>query len=103
MSNVCALAATAWNISLHFDRRHAVVLVHDADLKILDLSAEGVAEHDQLHQRHDDRNDHQRRAAPEPAQIAFDDGPDAVHIVFILAACMNGLLAAAGACNVSRN
>ena len=35
---------------LQFDRRHAVVFVHDAHLKILDFSAERVAEHDELHQ-----------------------------------------------------
>ena len=81
MSKVAALAATAWHISSQFDRRHAVVLVHDADLKVLDFSAERVAENDQLHQRHDDGNDHEHRAAPEPPQVAFNDGPDSVHIV----------------------
>ena len=41
------------------------------DLKILDLAAERVAQHDQLDQRHDNGDHHQNRAAPEAAQIAF--------------------------------
>ena len=68
----------------HFNRGDAVVLIDDTHMKMFDLSAKGVAEHDQLHQRHDDRNDHQHRAAPEAAKIAFNDGPDSVHIAFYL-------------------
>ena len=86
---------------LQFDGGDAVVLVHHADLEVLDLAAKGVAEHDQLHQGHDHRNDDQRRAAPEAAEIAFDDGPDAIH--GYLRGIMNGLLLAAASCSASRN
>ncbi len=60
--------------------RHAAVLVDDADLQVLDLPAEGVAEDDELHQRHEQRHDDERRAPPEAPQLAFDDGPGALHI-----------------------
>ncbi len=33
-----------------------------------------------MDQGHDHRDDHQGGAAPEAAQVAFDDGPDAVHV-----------------------
>ena len=64
---------------VQFDGGNAVVLIHDADLEVFDFSTEGVAEHDQLHERHDHGNEHKRRAAPEAAEVAFNDGPDAVH------------------------
>ena len=67
---------------VQFDRRNAVVLVHDADLEVLYLPAERIAEHDELHERHEHGHEHERRTAPETAQVAFDDGPDAVHISF---------------------
>ena len=44
---------------LQLHRRHAVVLVDDADLEVLHLAAEGVAQHDELHHRHDHRDDDQ--------------------------------------------
>ena len=85
---------------LQLERRHAVILIHDADLQVFDFAAKGIAEHDQLHQRHDDGDDNQNRTAPEAAQIAFDDGPDAVHshVRFMI----KGLSAALGACRLSR-
>ena len=64
---------------LQLDRRHAVVVVHHPDLEMLDLAAEGVAQDDQLDERHDHGHDHQGGAAAEAAQVAFDDGPDADH------------------------
>ena len=81
---------------------HAVVLIHHADVEMLDFAAKGIAQHDQLHQRHDHGNDDQRRAAAEPAQVAFNDGKDAVHGGQFLC-MMNALSAAAGACRASRN
>ena len=68
-----------------FDGRHAVILIHHANLKILDFAAKRIAQHDQLHQRHDHRNDDQRRAAAETPQVAFNDGPDAMHVSFTFA------------------
>ena len=64
----------------HSHRRHAVVLIDDADLQVLDVAAERVAEDDELHEREDQRDDDERRAAPEPPQLAFDDGPGSMHI-----------------------
>ena len=56
-------------------RRHAVILIDDGQLQVLDVAAEGVAEHDELHERKDHRHDDQHRAAAEAPQLAFDDGP----------------------------
>ena len=62
------------------DRRHAVVLIDDGDLQVLDVAAEGIAEHDQLDERHDHRHDDQHRAPFESPQFAFDNRQDAMHI-----------------------
>ena len=78
MSKVCAPEAAAGQLA-HAHRRHAVVLIDDGDLQVLDVAAERVAEHDQLHDREDQRHDDQHRAAPEPPQLALDDGPGASH------------------------
>ena len=66
--------ATALASSRILHRRHAVILIDDRQLQVLDVAAEGVAEHDQLHEREDHRHDDQHRAAPEAPQLAFDDG-----------------------------
>src|SRR5947209_20423469 len=52
----------------------AVVMVNDAELCIMDLSAESISQHDQLHQRKDHGSHHQRRRAKELAHVAFHDG-----------------------------
>ena len=57
-----------------------MILVHDPDLKVLDLAAEGVAQDDQLDQRHEHRDHDQGGTAPKAAQVALDDGQDAVHL-----------------------
>ena len=61
------------------DRRHAVVLIDDGQLEVLDVAAERIAEDDQLHEREDHRHDDQQRAAPEPAHLTFDDRHGSVH------------------------
>jgi hypothetical protein len=63
----------------HPHRRHAAVLIDDRDRQVPHVAAEGVAEHDQLHQWKDQRHDDQQRAAAETAQLAFDDRPGAMH------------------------
>ncbi len=54
--------------------RHVPVVIDDADLEVLDLAAERVAEDHELHQRHRERHDDERRVGFEPPQIALDDG-----------------------------
>ena len=44
-----------------FQRLRPAVLVHNAELGVANLSAEGVAQHNQLHQRKYHRRHHQRR------------------------------------------
>ncbi len=62
------------------DRRDAAVLVHDADPQVLDVTPEGVAQHHQLNQGEDHRDHDQDRAPAEPAQLALDECPGALHI-----------------------
>jgi len=38
-----------------------MVLIHHAHLRVADLAAKRIAQHDQLHQRKDHRREHQRR------------------------------------------
>ncbi len=57
----------------------AVVGRHDPELQVLDVAAEGVAEHDQLHEREDHRDDDERRAAAEAPHLTFDDGEGSLH------------------------
>ena len=59
-------------------RRHAVILIDDRQLEVLDVAAERVAEDDQLHEREHHRHDDQHRAAAEAPQLAFDDRPGAL-------------------------
>ena len=63
----------------HADGRHAAVLIDDGNLQVLDVAAERVAQHDELHERHHPDHDDQHGAAAEAAQLAFDDGPGAMH------------------------
>ena len=62
------------------DRRHAVVLIDDGNLQVLDVAAEGVAEHDKLDERHDHRHDDQHRTSFESPQFAFDNRQNAMHV-----------------------
>ena len=64
----------------HLDGRHTMVLIDHADFQMLDVAPEGVAQHDELYDRKDHRHDDEHRAAPEPPQLALDDGPCAVHL-----------------------
>ena len=57
-----------------------VVLIHHADHEVLDDAPEGVPEDHQLHQRKDRGHDHEDRAAPEPPQVALQNGQDAMHV-----------------------
>ncbi len=82
------------------DRRHAVVLVDDRQLQMLDVAAEGVAEDDQLGEREDHRHHDQERAAAEPPHFALDDGQGAFHGSYRRS--MNGLSVTDGAWAASR-
>ena len=59
-----------------------MVLVNDADLQMPDDAPEGIAQNHELHQRKDQGNSHEDRAAPEPPQISLDHGQDAMHVSF---------------------
>src|SRR6185503_6252797 len=59
--------------------RHAVILIDDRHLEVLDVSAKGIAEHHQLDDREDHRDHNQHRAAAEPPHLAFDDGQCSLH------------------------
>ncbi|MEZ5285077.1 MAG: hypothetical protein R2712_09765 [Vicinamibacterales bacterium] len=74
VSNVRAFDATAFARLTHLDRRHAVVLVHDGHGEVAHVAAEGVAQHDELDQREDERHDDEKRASAEAPQLALDDG-----------------------------
>ena len=64
----------------HAPRRGAAVLVDDGDDEMRRPPAERVAEHEQLHQRHQQRHEQDHRRAHELAQLALDDGEDALAI-----------------------
>ena len=66
------------------DRRQPAILIDDADLQVLDVAAEGIAEDDELHDRHDQHHDDEHRAPPEPAELTFDDGPCSLHELSVL-------------------
>ena len=80
VSKVRALAATAWNISLSLTAGTPWSWSTTPTCDVLELAAEGVAEDDELRERHDDGDDDERGAAAEAAQVAFNDGQDAVHV-----------------------
>src|SRR5581483_11333345 len=64
---------------LHLDRLHLVILIHHAQAQAAHHTAKRVAEHEQLDERHHHRHNHQCGTAPEPAKVALDNGPDAIH------------------------
>ena len=76
---VRALDCTAVERLADLHRLRAVVLIDHAQPRVFDLAAEGIAQHDELHQRKHHRHQHQRRRAEELAQLAFDDGQHSVH------------------------
>ena len=55
----------------------------DAELEVLHVPAEGVAQDHELHEREDHRDDDQRRAAAEAPHLAFDDGECALHEAYL--------------------
>ncbi len=67
VSIVCAPDGGRRRQLAHLDRGHAVILIDDRHLEVLDVAAEGVAEHDQLHDRKDHRH---RRSATDCVGIA---------------------------------
>ena len=67
---------------VQLDCWYGMVLIHDAHLEVFYFSTKRVAQHDELDDRHDHGDEHERRAASEAAQIAFNDGPDPMHVTF---------------------
>ena len=63
----------------NFHRLRALILIDDAEACVLDLAAEGVAQHDELDQWKHHGYQHQRRRAEEFAQFALDNGPHSIH------------------------
>ncbi len=57
----------------------AVIGIDDGNLFSGNLSAEGIAHDEQLHDRHHQGHDHQHRRAKELAHLAFDDGKHSIH------------------------
>src|SRR5580704_6995381 len=53
-------------------RLDGMIFVDEGNVGILDLSAEGIAKHHQLHERKNERTEHQRRAAEELPQVPFN-------------------------------
>jgi hypothetical protein len=56
-----------------------VILIDDGYAGIADFSTEGVAEDDELHERHDHGGDHECRGAEKLAHLALDDGEHSIH------------------------
>ena len=61
---------------------HRMILVHERDRRALDFSAEGISQHDELDQREHHRCHHERGAAEEFSQVAFDERRDAIELHF---------------------
>ena len=56
-----------------------MVFIHNGHAGIANLSSEGVAQNDELHQGKDHGRDHERGRAEKLAHLALDDGKHAVH------------------------
>src|SRR5581483_2131326 len=63
----------------NFERLGAAVLVHYSEARVAYLAAEGVAQHDQLHQGKYHGGHHQRRGTEELAHFALDNRHHSVH------------------------
>ncbi len=61
------------------DRLCPMVLIHHAHLRVADLAAKRIAQHDQLHQRKDHRREHQRRRPEKLPHLALDNRHHPVH------------------------
>jgi len=53
--------------------------IDHSKLEMFDLAAKCVTQHDELGDGHNHRNQHERWTAPESAQVAFNDGQNAIH------------------------
>ena len=64
---------------LDADGLGAMILVYDSHLRVANLSAKRVAQHDQLHQGKDHRHHHQGRGTEELAHLALDNCQRTIH------------------------
>ena len=53
--------------------------IDHSKLEMFHLAAKCLTQHDELRDRHNHRNQHERRTPPESAQVAFDDCQNAIH------------------------
>src|SRR5262249_16931537 len=67
-----------------FYHLETMIHIHDTDLEMLHFAAKCVAQHDELHERQNHRDENKRQTSPETPQVAFDDDQDAVHGLFAI-------------------